>query len=234
MAAAPAIATANELLSPPSDEETLSLFSPPPDSRAASIDAHIRSHPLAAALRADPAFSEARPHLKIPPAMRAHNLTGGTLLGAHKIEVPPLTFQTKGDDDAARPRLVSLQYLGPALCGHPGIVHGGLLATLLDEGLARCCFPALPNKVGVTASLKIDYRVPCKAGSYVVLRATTTRVEGRKAWVTGRLETLVDEEAGEVPTVLVEAEALFVEPRQAAVSPSRSLSFLLLLFFVAV
>jgi len=50
----------------------------------------------------------------------------------------------------------------------------------------------------------------------VVLKAETTKVEGRKAWVRGRLETLVDEGRGEVPEVLAEAEALFIEPKQAA------------------
>lgn len=87
------------------------------------------------------------------------------------------------------------------------------MATMLDEGLARACFPALPNKVGVTASLKIDYRVPCPAESYVVLKAQTTKVEGRKAWVKGWIE-LLGEGDGD-GTKLVEAEALFIEPRNA-------------------
>jgi acyl-coenzyme A thioesterase PaaI-like protein len=107
--------------------------------------------------------------------------------------------------------LVSICYLGDAVCGHPGIVHGGLLATLMDEGLARTCFAALPHKVGMTASLKIDYRAPCKADQFVVLKAKTTKVEGRKAWVKGQLETLpLDGSPGKV---LVEGEALFVEPK---------------------
>jgi acyl-coenzyme A thioesterase PaaI-like protein len=109
---------------------------------------------------------------------------------------------------------VQISYIGQALCGHPGIVHGGLLATLLDEGLARACFPALPNKVGVTASLKIDYRVPCPANSYLVLKAETTKVEGRKAWVKGWIELLADDDGD--GTKLVEAEALFIEPKGAA------------------
>ena len=54
------------------------------------------------------------------------------------------------------------------------------------------------------------------AGQVFVLRAETTRVEGRKAWVKGRLETLVDESKGEKPLVVTEAEALFIEPRMAA------------------
>ncbi len=111
---------------------------------------------------------------------------------------------------------MSISYLGPDLCGHPGIVHGGLLATILDEGLARCCFPALPNKVGVTANLNINYRRPAHAQTFVVLRANTVKVEGRKAWVEGHIETLAEE--GEEPVVLVEATALFIEPKQAAVS----------------
>ena len=153
---------------------------------------------------------ESRPHMKIPLAMRPHNLTGGTLLGTDKLEVPPLSFS---EHTAALPSLHQIFYLGPALCGHPGIVHGGLLATLLDEGLARACFPALPNKVGVTASLKIDYRVPCPANSYVVLKAQTTKVEGRKAWVKGWIELLGEGDGEGVK--LVEAEALFIEPKGA-------------------
>lgn len=148
--------------------------------------------------------------MKIPQAMRPHNFTGGTLLGDEKIVVPPLNF---ANTTAELPSLISISHLGPSLCGHPGIVHGGLLATLLDEGLARACFPALPNKVGVTANLQINYRKPCPAGSYVVLRAETTKVEGRKAWVRGWIELLG--EGVEEGERLVEAEALFIEPRGA-------------------
>jgi adenylylsulfate kinase len=68
----------------------------------------------------------------------------------------------------------------------------------------------------MTANLNINYRSPAPAGAYVVLRAKTTKVDGRKAWVEGHIETLVRE--GEKPVVLVEASALFIEPRQAAVS----------------
>lgn len=148
--------------------------------------------------------------MQYPAELRAHSLTGGTLSGPNKIVVPPYAFSETGGKS-----FVSVFYIGSDLCGHPGIVHGGLLATLLDEGLARCCFPALPNKVGVTANLNIDYRRPAPAGSYFALRATTTKVEGRKAWVEGRIETLPKN--GEEPVVLVEAKALFVEPKNAAV-----------------
>lgn len=183
----------------------------PEDDATRKIEDFIQSHPVTLELRTRPEFSESRPHLKIPVSQRAHNLTGGTLLGPGRVVVPPVVWSEKGGKS-----LVSISYLGTDLCGHPGIVHGGMLATMLDEGLARCCFAALPNKIGMTANLNINYKAPAMAGQCVVLRATTTKVEGRKAWVEGRLETLVAE--GEKPVVLAEATALFIEPRQAAVS----------------
>ncbi|PVH96397.1 thioesterase family protein [Periconia macrospinosa] len=207
--AAPALPTAKAILDPPTDEETLTIYTPA-TTELGAIESQIFSHPLTRSLLQDGRFIASRPHLKIPEAMRHQNLTGGTLLGGDMIAVPPVQFQTA---DGAE--YVSLQYLGSALCGHPGIVHGGLLATLLDEGLGRCCFPALPNKLAVTASLKIDYKKPVKAGQVVVMKAETTRVDGRKAWVKGRLETLPKEGEKE-GIVLVEGEALFIEPRQAA------------------
>ncbi len=210
MTAAPALKVANGYLTPPSDEETLAMYIPE-DEYVKEIDEFIKNHPVAQELRSKPEYSESRPHLKVPEGQREHNLTGGTLMGAGKVVVPPYVWSERGGKS-----LVSISYLGGDLCGHPGLVHGGLLATLLDEGLARCCFAALPNKVGMTANLNINYRAPAQANSFVVLRAKTTKVEGRKAWVEGRIETLVAE--GEKPTLLVEATALFIEPRQAAVS----------------
>ena len=210
MSAAPAADAVNGILAPPTDAETLTLFQPASPATA-EINDHIITHPLAVRLRAEQGVAESRPHLKIPEAMRPHNLTGGVLLGPGRIEVPPLSLAHQNEE---LPRLTQISYLGPDLCGHPTIVHGGLLATLLDEGLARACFPALPNKVGVTASLKIDYRAPCPAGSYVVLKAETTKVEGRKAWVKGWIEQLTED--GEPGVKYCEAEALFIEPKGAA------------------
>ncbi|KAH8778207.1 Adenylylsulfate kinase-domain-containing protein [Hyaloscypha finlandica] len=197
MATIPVIQAANGYLNPPSDEETLSMFTPE-DAITREIEEFIQNHAVSVEMRSKPEYSESRPHLKIPESQRNHNLTGGTLMGPGKVAVPPFVWSERGGKS-----LVSISYLGADLCGHPGIVHGGLLATLLDEGLARCCFAALPNKVGMTANLNINYRSPAPAGAFVVLRAKTTKVDGRKAWVEGHIETLVGE--GETPVVLVEA-----------------------------
>lgn len=208
MAAAPAIQTAKEFLNAPSDEETLTLYIPE-DAKAQEVEDFINNHHLARELRNKPEYRESRPHLKLPKAMRDQSLTGGTLTGPNLVVVPPFAWNEEGGKS-----MVTISYLGRDLCGHPGIIHGGFLATMLDEGLARCCFEALPNKVGMTANLNINYRSPAPADTFVALRAKTIKVEGRKAWVEGHIETLVGE--GETPVVLADATALFIEPRQAA------------------
>ncbi|KAK2752751.1 hypothetical protein FQN55_005882 [Onygenales sp. PD_40] len=198
---------AGAALSPNRTSNSLSVA---PEDVTREIDEFIDQHPLAASLREDARFSESRPHMKIPPALRERNFTAGTLSGPNKIAVPPYVWSEAGGKS-----LVAMLYLGSDVSGHPGLVHGGLLATILDESLARCCFPALPNGIGVTANLNIDYRSPAPAGSFFVLRAETTKVEGRKAWVEGRIETLPDD--GQEPVVVAEAKALFIEPKHAAV-----------------
>jgi len=200
----------------PTDEETLSSYEAP-DDFAREIDEHIKNCELARSLRANPDFVESRPHLKIPDAVRQHNLTAGTLAGSGMIAVPPYYFHEKGGKS-----MVQIFYVGTDVSGHPGLVHGGFLATMLDEGLGRCVFPAMPNKVAVTANLQINYRKPTLAGQFLVLRAQTTKVDGRKAWAEGWIESLEVAE-GEEPQRLVEATALFVEPKHAKVSWASSL-----------
>jgi 3'-phosphoadenosine 5'-phosphosulfate synthase len=212
MTAAPALEAANGLLNPVSDEETLRMFVPS-EPMAQEVEDVINNHWITKELRSRPEFVESRPHLKMPATYRATSLTAGLLMGANRIVVPPVVWTEEGGKS-----LVSLSYLGSELCGHPGIVHGGLLATMLDESMARCCWDALPHRVAMTANLNINYKAPAKADSFVVLRATTTKVEGRKAWVEARIETLVDE--GETPVVLADATALFISPKQAAVGRS--------------
>ncbi|KAG8533440.1 uncharacterized protein KY384_002223 [Bacidia gigantensis] len=205
--AGPAATTIFSLVSAPSDAESLKLFHTAHE-KAAEINKHITNHPISVALRERPGWTESRPHLRYPETIRPHSLTAGTLMGPGKFPVPPLVFS----DDK---ELVSLSYVGTDMCGHNGIVHGGLLATMLDEGLARCGFNSLPSKIAVTANLMINYRKPVPAGSYLVLRAYTTKAEGRKVWVKGSIELLRDDE--KPGDVLVEAEALYVEPKYVKV-----------------
>ncbi|RFU28173.1 hypothetical protein B7463_g8161, partial [Scytalidium lignicola] len=177
-----------------------------------SIEDRIDNSSLVKKLRADPTQNESRPHAFFPPSAAWRNLIANTLIGPGMIEVAPYIWTQKEEQT-----LTMIFPVGNNMCGHPGIIHGGFSASIFDEALARCAFPVLPNKVGATASLQIDYKKPVMANQILVLKARVTEVSGRKAWVEGLIESLNEgddaEEGASVP--LVTAKGLFVEPRNS-------------------
>jgi len=70
-------------------------------------------------------------------------------------------------------------------------------------------FSALVKRIAVTACLNISYRAPIALPGVYLVSAWTVKVEGRKAWVEGRIENPV------TGILCVEAGALFIEPREA-------------------
>ena len=64
----------------------------------------------------------------------------------------------------------------------------------------------------VTARLKVDFLKEAPLDATYVLTAETTKVDGRKAWVTGTIEH-IPENATEPAEVVCKAEALFIEPK---------------------
>ncbi|KAI8082761.1 HotDog domain-containing protein [Halteromyces radiatus] len=143
---------------------------------------------------------EAYGHLKGSALL--NNLTASTLRAKGRIIVPPVVFYNQ-----SRTETMIVVHLGTELCGHDGIIHGGLLATVLDEALALVAMPALPNYVGFTANLNIDYRRPVKSDQWVVLRGRLDKAEGRKAWVEAWIESL------DGNTKFVEAKSLYISPK---------------------
>lgn len=201
-----------------------------------SLDTLISQMPLVRTLRdSHKSYKESRPHLAIPPAIRQHHFVGGSLAGPGKLSIAPYTWTSSKKSDTGNSRsskVVSVFHIGRDLCGHPGFVHGGLLSVLFDEVFARCVSAAFPSGLGMTANLNVDFRKPALPDRIYVLRAETVKVEGRKAWVEGRMSylplavdgsTLVKDrellrEDGEGVVMVSEAKALFVEPKFADVS----------------
>ncbi|KAJ6485329.1 HotDog domain-containing protein [Mycena vitilis] len=172
----------------------------------AALETELQTLPAIQALRARAdadEWYETRPHAHIPEETRVNKLTAGSLRGPGKLALFPLARVKKDESEA-----VIFIHLGRGLCGHDGIVHGGLLATLLDEALARNAITNLPAKVGVTATLDLSYRAPTKADQFIVLKTQLLQLNGRKATVSGRAEDLQG-------NLLVEAKALFIQPRYA-------------------
>ncbi|AKH85275.1 thioesterase [Streptomyces sp. CNQ-509] len=92
----------------------------------------------------------------------------------------------------------------PAHQGAPGLAHGGVLTSALDETLGALSW--LLRTITVTGRLETDFLRPVPVGTTLHLAAHVRAVAGRKIYSTaaGRLDT------PEGP-VAVRADALFVE-----------------------
>ncbi|WP_406506035.1 PaaI family thioesterase [Streptomyces sp. NBC_00212] len=88
--------------------------------------------------------------------------------------------------------------------GAPGLAHGGVLATALDETLGSLNW--LLRVIAVTGRLETDFARPVPVGTVLHLQAEVTAVAGRKIYsrATGRI-------GGPEGPVAVRAQALFIE-----------------------
>jgi len=78
--------------------------------------------------------------------------------------------------DAREPEAGLVLDVTPALANNSGMLHGGLVATLLDVAAAYAIFPILAdNEVVLTNSLSISYLRPVPVGSVVRARGEVLR-----------------------------------------------------------
>ncbi|KAJ1965577.1 hypothetical protein GGI12_000675 [Dipsacomyces acuminosporus] len=142
--------------------------------------------------------------------VRSTSFISGTLHGPEKVTVEPLVFLNRD-----RKQFVVIAHLGHKLCGHPGIVHGGVQATLFDEITARPAFWNLPRNVAVTANLNVSYRRPVRSDQILVFRTWLDKLDGRKAVIKAQLEDTKG-------NILSDAEALYVSPSNEKLVQDRS------------
>jgi uncharacterized protein (TIGR00369 family) len=65
--------------------------------------------------------------------------------------------------------------------GYPGMVHGGIVASMLDEMVSRAAMIGQHNHFMMTAKLEIRFRKPVPTEQLLLLEATLTRPAGRVA-----------------------------------------------------
>lgn len=133
----------------------------------------------------------------------------GELLGSHydhcfgcgSAQPHGLHLQARAGDGVSITAEFTVQ---PAHQGAPGLAHGGVLTSALDETLGALNW--LLRTVAVTGRLETDFVRPVPVGTQLFLQAEVTAVAGRKIYSTavGR----IDSPAG---PVAVRANALFIE-----------------------
>ena len=98
--------------------------------------------------------------------------------------------------------VVSLAEIPDTYEGPPGYVHGGIIATLLDEAMSKAV--RSHGLVAMTRHMDVDYLRPVRSKTPVRLEGRVTRGEGRKHWTEAKL---LDGDGA----VLAQGKGLFIE-----------------------
>jgi len=86
----------------------------------------------------------------------------------------------------------------------PGFLHGGIIATLLDEAMSKAILTL--DIRSLTVQMEIDYLRPVPSGKPLRLEGRVLRSEGRKHWA----EAIITSGKG---STLAKSKGLFVQVR---------------------
>lgn len=103
---------------------------------------------------------------------------------------------------AADRSVVSMPSVPADFEGHPGLLHGGIIATLLDEAMSKSV--RARGFTAMTRHMEVDYVRPVPSVTTLRIEGRVTRSEGRKHWSEARI---LNAEG----TVLAQSKGLFIE-----------------------
>jgi len=82
-------------------------------------------------------------------------------------------------------RIIGRIRLGPEYQGATGFIHGGIIATVLDEVMSKVS--RFSNVRAVTAELTIEYLLPIRVGEELRVEGFATRRDGRQLYHEGEI-----------------------------------------------
>jgi acyl-coenzyme A thioesterase PaaI-like protein len=93
-----------------------------------------------------------------------------------------MTFYETAPGEVVAEYTVSEEYQG-----YPGVVHGGIVASMLDEASGRSQMGSGPSRFMFTAQLSIRYRKPVPVGQPLKILGHAGESKGRIAKATGEI-----------------------------------------------
>jgi len=97
----------------------------------------------------------------------------------------PDSMRLKFTYDKKRGRVVCRLRLAPRFAGPPGYAHGGIIATILDEAMAK--LNKLHDVTAVTGQLAVDYLRPVPLGQLLRIEAREGDIKGRRRFREGEI-----------------------------------------------
>lgn len=138
----------------------------------------------------------------------------------HRIPLPPSHPNQEGEEvssskgegvveaNSVPDELVCIIEIGDRLCGHPEIVHGGIISAIFDNSfgwLYMITRDKFQSKTAFTANLNVNFRKPIYANSIGMIKVKIEKLEGRKIFMKASWEWNNE--------IFADATALFVTPK---------------------
>lgn len=180
-----------------------------------------------ASLLSDPNLTIRVPPSRVSKSSKEDSLFAETLHTSSTVQSCITAWPTPKPSDTHVPEVTTFATLGTGMDGHPGILHGGIVAALMDEGMGILQYVSYEwsqsgSQIGTgksvtgpgsfTAYLNVRYLRPVRTNSAVVVVSRFTKREGRKEFIEAEVRQAEGGEEGEV-VVCAKGEALFVVPR---------------------
>ncbi|KAF5023686.1 hypothetical protein F66182_4252 [Fusarium sp. NRRL 66182] len=178
-----------------------------PQDRFTSELAFFASHPWTAALLCAPDTIPFLPSCRNPQSSAHDQFFGHTLNSARGLSHFISFFRAPSHEIARDPEhniteIVVLVAVGEGTSGYPGVVHGGIVAALLDETMGTIFDlngtlgkEARAFRTGsVTGGIEVKYLNPVPVNSVLCITAVAEEIDGRKTKVRGEMKN----EKGEV------------------------------------
>jgi uncharacterized protein (TIGR00369 family) len=96
--------------------------------------------------------------------------------------------------------------------GPPGLLHGGIIATLLDEAMSKAV--RVRGLTAMTRQMDVEYLRPVPSATPIRIEGKLVRSEGRKHWTQAQI---IDERSKPLAT----ANGLFIEVRASRMASGR-------------
>lgn len=175
--------------------------------------AHFKSIPWCAAYLKDPDI------IAVVPISRHIKLSGEDNLFSKALNTPGtisnfiVVHREPQSSETGIQELRAFLTLNSDISGFPGVCHGGIVATILDEVIGSLLQVnkmrgAVPNVVYMTAYLNTTYMSPVRLPGTIMVTSKVALIEGRRHY----LEAVVEDES---QTTLAKASALFVALKHA-------------------
>ena len=108
--------------------------------------------------------------------------------------------------------VVSLPTIADTFEGPHGYLHGGVIATLLDEAMSKAV--RARGLMAMTRQMEVDYLRPVPSAMPIRIEGHMVRSEGRKHWAEARI-------LNSKGSTLATAKGLFVEVRASRMTGGR-------------